>query len=73
MLRNFDKNEEFCPHCLTHNYWYIGGGSWSPERCPNHSKSDDYILWKQMNFWQKYKASQLFNEMWRKTYGKEHK
>jgi len=64
-MKEFDKNEEFCPHCLIHESFYVGGGSWSPDRCPNHKK-DEFILWKQMSFFQKRKAVKLFNQMWKK-------
>ena len=68
MDKRFNKNSEFCPHCLTNEYFYVGGGSWTPDRCPNH-KDDDFILWKQMNILQKRKAAKIFNDMWKKKWG----
>jgi len=67
MFDKFNQNTEFCPHCLTHEYFYVSGGSWTPARCPNH-KDDDFILWKQMNMLQKIRATILFNSMWKEKY-----
>jgi hypothetical protein len=65
----FSENAEFCPHCLTKDYFYTGGGSWSPDRCPYHPKSDDFILWKQMSFSQRNEAAKRFDRMWKDKFG----
>lgn len=28
------KHSLFCKTCYLHDYWFIGGGSWSPDACP---------------------------------------
>lgn len=68
-MRKFDKNEDFCPQCLTHHYFYVGGGSHSPSLCPNH-KTNESILWKQMNIFQKRKAAKLFDQMWNEKHNR---
>ena len=68
----FSQNSEFCPHCLTKDYFYRGGGSWSPDRCPFHPMSDDFILWKQMTLSQRNKAAKRFQRMWKEMHGTEY-
>lgn len=68
----FLPNEQFCKHCLTHDYFFQGEGSWSPERCPFHPKSDDVILWKNMTYLQQNEAAKKFKDMWFEKYGVEY-
>lgn len=65
----FNGNTEFCPKCWTHEYFWTGGGSWSPDRCPNHRDSDDAILWKNMRRHQKRHAAIEFTIGWYRKYG----
>jgi hypothetical protein len=67
--KRFSANSEFCSHCLTNYYFYRGGGSWAPDRCPYHPKSDDFILWKQMNKKQRDGAAEKFARMWEDMHG----
>ena len=64
----FAPNEEFCPMCWTNNYFWVGGGSWSVDRCPNHRNSDEAVLWKNMSRGQKKVAAKKMDEMWMDKY-----
>lgn len=66
----FVPNEEFCMICFTHSYFWTGGGATALERCPMHNKDDgDVILWKNMNVWQRNRAANKFQEMWKQQNG----
>lgn len=65
----FNENTEFCPKCWTHEYFWTGGGSWSPDRCPYHRNSDDAILWKNMSRSQKKKAARKMDDGWYTKFG----
>ena len=66
----FNKNAEFCSICFTYEYWWTGGGSWSPDRCPKHNKDDgDVILWKNMRRHQKRHAAIEHFIRWKQKYG----
>jgi hypothetical protein len=60
----FLDNAMFCKDCFLYDYWFTGGGSWSPERCPHHPNSDEVILWKQMTEVQRKKAARWHDDMW---------
>lgn len=70
--KRFGENQEFCPYCLTSDYFYRGGGSWAPDRCPYHPQSDDFIFWKHMSFLQRNKAAKRFQRMWKDMHGVEY-
>jgi hypothetical protein len=66
----FTPNTEFCSICLTHEKWWTGGASWSPDRCPKHNENDgDCVHWKNMSVLKKKKAANLFSDMWKEEYG----
>ena len=60
----FLDNAMFCKDCFLYDYWFTGGGSWAPERCPFHPKSDEVILWKQMTKAQRKKAARWHDSLW---------
>ena len=66
----FVANGEFCSKCLTHDYFWTGGGATAPDRCPWHNKDDgDVVLWKHMNLIQRNQAARKFKEMWYQKHG----
>ena len=65
----FLGNAMFCKDCFLYDYWFTGGGSWSPERCPFHPKSDEVVLWKQMTKAQREKAARWHDSMWFSKFG----
>lgn len=70
----FSVNEEFCSKCLTHSYWWSGGGATAPDRCPRHNKDDgDVVLWKNMGLLQRNQAAKKFQQMWKDTFSTEYR
>ena len=65
----FNENSAFCPVCLTHESFWTGGGSWSPDRCSYHRNSDDAILWKNMTREQKKIAAEKMDNKWWQKFG----
>lgn len=65
----FLDNAMFCKDCFLYDYWFTGGGSWAPERCPFHPKSDEVILWKQMTKAQRKKAARWHDSLWFSKFG----
>lgn len=55
----------FCVNDLVCNHFFIGGGSWAPDRCPI-CNGIETITYKDLNFWKKRKAVKLFNTMYKK-------
>jgi hypothetical protein len=55
-------NQEVCKKCLVHEMFFTGGGSWSPDFCPN-CYGEDYVMFKDLSWWKKRKANKLFKKM----------
>ena len=53
-------NDVFCSKCLSHERFFTGGHSWSPDLCP--CGCEDTIVWHKMNIWQKRKARKKYTE-----------
>ncbi len=62
-MRKFNKYEFFCIKCMIHDTFFVGGGSWSPDCCPE-CRGCECIAWEHMSFIQKRKAQDLFEKMW---------
>jgi len=62
---------EVCAHCLIEEYFFTGGGSWSPDFCPQ-CRGEDYVMFKDLSLRDKIRANRLFNQMWRKAHGRKH-
>lgn len=52
--RTYKYVDLFCANCLTHEDYFKGGGSWTPDLCP--CGCEDTIVWYKMNGYQKIKA-----------------
>lgn len=63
-MTKFNKNEMFCAKCLTHETFFIGGGSWSPDFCPT-CKDNDIIFYRKLTIEQKHIAKKKFDKMWK--------
>ena len=62
------NNDKLCPKCLIDSYFFIGGGSWSPDICPECGHVETYrslISYKSLSWWSKRKAQEKFKNMWR--------
>jgi len=60
-------DELICPNCLISNYFFIGGGSWSPDKCPECRRTDlpgSLSSYATLSFVSKFKAAKLFSKMW---------
>lgn len=65
-MTKFNKNEVFCAKCLTHETFFTGGGSWSPDFCPTcKDVNADVTLYKNLTIKQKRIARKKFDEMWK--------
>jgi len=63
----FSKNEMFCAACLTHESFFTGGGSWSPDFCPTcKDVNADVTFYKKLTIEQKHTARKEFDKMWEK-------
>ena len=60
-----NKDELFCPKCLMHDTFFVGGGSWTPDNCPK-CKGTDCIMYGNLTTIEKIKADYLFYKMWKK-------
>ena len=67
-MKTFNKNESFCPNCLIHDYFFIGGGSWSPDACPK-CKSIEGISYRHLTIEEKQIAGEKFDKMWKEKWG----
>ncbi len=70
-MSKFSDNEMFCNRCFLHDTFWSGGNSWGIDHCPNCEQKDDVIwhattMWECMNLDQRRKATELFNEWWKK-------
>lgn len=54
----------FCARCYTHERFFTGGGSWSPDLCP--CGCEDTVVWNKMNPIQRMKAKKKYKEMKKK-------
>ena len=58
----FHKQEFFCKNCLIHDTFFENGGSWFSDNCPE-CKDTECIMYKDLTFFQKYRAKKNFNKM----------
>lgn len=56
-----------CSKCLILDSFFIGGGSWSPDRCPK-CNGTDCILIENLSANNKRKANAIYREMWKKKW-----
>ena len=50
----------FCFKCLTHEIYFEGGHSWSPDLCP--CGCQDTMVWYKMSFLQRWKAQKVYDK-----------
>ena len=62
-----NDRREVCKHCLIEEYFFNGGGSWSPDFCPK-CHGEDYVMFGRLNTTDKIKANKLFNKMWKEKH-----
>lgn len=55
--------QEVCAKCLIHEMFFDGGGSCAPDFCPECG-GEDYVMFKNLSWWKKRKANNLFKKMY---------
>lgn len=61
-------NDIFCTKCFTHERFFSGGGSWSPDLCP--CGCEDTTVWYKMDWLERAVARKKYKkdlEKWQKN------
>ena len=62
------KDQIVCERCLIYDGFFIDGGSWIPDRCPN-CKGTNCKMYDNLDPISKIRANFLLNKMWKEKYG----
>lgn len=62
-----NNDELFCPKCLIHDCFFVGGGSWSPDNCPDCGETV-CITFENLSPINQVLAEKRFKRMWKKEY-----